>query len=86
MSEPSAGCFTDDRKQQFNARELAGSVHLNRQHFIFNTADGIQTLEVHFAAWIETANDRTSPKDLPPLDRDPNAPLERPITLTPPPS
>jgi hypothetical protein len=61
-------------------------VRMNRQHFVVNNADLLHAVETHFVAWIETDNNTTPPNDLPPLDRDPNAPLERPITKTPPPA
>ncbi len=60
-------------------------VRLNRQYFVINTVDVLQTYETHFVAWIET-DAKSQPKDLPPLDKDPNAPLERPIVSTPPPA
>jgi hypothetical protein len=63
-----------------------GVVQTVRQYIIANNSDGIDAQEIYFSAWISTDGNATTPKDLPPLDRDPNMPmsLPRPITTTPP--
>jgi hypothetical protein len=70
--------FTASNVIQDNGYVLVG---LNRQYSSINNSDAISTLEVHFAAWIETSGS-LEPKNLPPLvppaDRDPAAPLGPP--------